>query len=531
MSVDDLIRGFKALDAVRDQYLRNWTYYAGNLPERFASERIEQLVKSSADTTYRFRFARKSVTTLKNRVKLAGVTGRSEEITRKLDEIRAANSMDMLEPFLIERTFVYGDAYALTWPLPEPPEDPDEPDPVAPDLREAGCEITYQSPLSCRAIYDAEDGLRLEFTIRRWKVKNEVGEEQWHAELWYPEGVIEPWVCLPGTDGTDPESWTAEEVQEHEFGMPIHHARNDLPHGRSELADAMGPQDALTKLILTQAVVDLEAHGWRERWELVDEKAALDAARDAVPWDDDTQAPTVEQAKRTSGRKGGPGTTHILEGRKSTGEYSAPNPAELTPVSDQWLKMMSTVTDTPAHEYDPERAAGLTGIARMWADKPLAAREDNAKRFLVRFFLELYGKALEIAGMPNAGVLTLTWGRPDVVMDPDWWEVATIRRDHGVPQEQILREANYDPDDIEKWLKDEGAARSLLEKITLIEKLGTALQTLGSAVALGAIDQARVDTLTTRILGTDVIEDEPAEPPRPALPGPVIVPGPREVAQ
>jgi hypothetical protein len=32
--------------------------------------------------------------------------------------------------------------------------------------------------------------------------------------------------------------------------------------------------------------------------------------------------------------------------------------------------------------------------------------------------------------------------------DPEWWNTATIRRDHGVPQKTILLEANYTEEQI-----------------------------------------------------------------------------------
>lgn len=517
----DLMAGWRALDDAREDYLRAWTYYAGTLPEQFASERIRHMVQASADESYRFRFAHKPVTALMNRIKVAAVTGPSSEVTAKLDLIRRANSMDMVEPFVHERALALGDGYLLTWPLPES-------DDVPADLREAGVEITWQSPLSCRAMYDAEDGIRLSYVIRRWSVSTPVGD-QWYAEVWYPDGTIYPWVCQPGSEGTDPHAWQPDLGPdgegawpiEHDYGMPIHHARNNLPYGVPEHADAMGPQDALTKLNLTQAVVGIEARTWPERYEIMDPAAENDTARDAVPWGDDLEAPRVsERSATTQRRRSGPGFTHVLSGRKSTGQYDAGNPAEMSPLNDQWVRSMATITGTPLTEYDPERNAGLTGIARMWADKPLRDREDKAKRYLTRFWTEVYGKALEIAGVSVAGELTIVWGRADVIMDPDWWNVATVRRDHGVPQEVILREANYDEDEIRKWLDEDQEARTFLEKVTILEKLGTALQTIGSAVALGVIDSDKVDALVTTIMGTAVIESNPPEPP--VQPAPIV---------
>lgn len=521
----DLMAGFAALDDTRNDYLLRWAYYAGKLPERFSSERIQALVERSADTQYRFRFAKVPINVMRNRVQVASIVGESDAVTARIEQIREANDMDMIEPFMHERLFTYGDVYALVWPVD--PEDED----VPAKLREAGASVTYQSPLSVRAMYATEDGTELRYVIRRWKTSDPLGDV-WHAELYYPNGTIEPWICTPGANGTDPEQWEPEAEHEtewpveHDYGMPIVHGRTSLPYGRPEHADAMGPQDALTKLILTQTVVDLEAHGWPERWELIKSQNP-DLARDSVPWTDNAQAPTAPtNGTATTGRRSGPGTRHILEGRDATGEYSSPDPGQLVTVSDQWLRFMSVVTETPAYEYDPAGNAGLSGIARMWADRPAAAREQNLKRFLLRFYRGVYGKALEIVGLSDA-LVDVKWEPPGVINDPDWWAVANLRRDHGVPQEVILVEANYPPEQVKQWLDEDDEARTLLQRITMVEKLGTALQTLGSAVALGVIDQVRVDTLVAKILGERVIETEPVEPPAPAV-LPVAVP-PREI--
>jgi hypothetical protein len=512
----DLIAGVQALEGERDRYLARWRYYAGDLPERFASDQIAAfMARATPDTQYRFRLAKVPITAMRNRVRLASVTGPSDAVSAKIEQIRDANRMELVEPFTIERQMVYGDAYMITWPVDSEDES------VPPEVREAGVEIRYQSPLTTRAMYDAEDGTRLRYVIRRWKTTDPIGTWRWHAELFYPDGRIEPWICQEGATGLQAESWSrdldAPDVDPdgyvwHEWGMPIHHARNALPYGVPEHADAFGPQDAFTKLVMTQAT-ELDGHSLPERYEII-KATNPDTARDSVQWPDDAEAPDAKPLRSGSGRRRGPGTVSILEGRDGTGEYRAPNPSELVPTSDSWLGMMAVVTQTPAYEYDPTRNAGLSGIARMWADRPLDQREKTAKLFLAGFFESVWRTALDMAGVGRDITVSIEWAAPGVINDPDWWQVATVRREHGVPQDVILREANYAPEDVQAWLDDQdNEARSLLERITMLEKLGLALQAIGSAVALGGIDQARVDAFVSKILGESVIEPEPVSEP------------------
>lgn len=518
----DLIAGFKALDAARDAYELRWAYYAGQLPERFLTERIEQIVRdASGETQYRFRFAKIPIDALRNRVQVASITGATAEITEQIEQIRQANDLEMIEPFTHERMFALGDAYMLTWPT-----DPDD-DALPEPLRDAGVEIRYQSALTVRAMYDAEDGLRLRYVIRRRKEVDPVGTWRWKAELWYPGdgGYMEPWVAEDGASGLDAQSWRpdldaydGEWPVMHGHGMPFHHGRTSLPYGRPEHADAMGPQDVITKTVMTQAV-ELDSHGFPERWELI-KASNPDTGSDTVRWPDET--PTPDKTSRRPGRRGGPGTVSILEGRDGTGEYGTPNPSELTPAMDQFLQMTAAVTATPSYEYDPAGNAGLSGAARRWADRPLDAREKNAKRALVRFWRSVWAGALGIVGAPSTEV-DVEWAAPAVEHDPDFWAVAGLKRDHGVPQDVILREANYPADEVKKWLDDDqNEAVALAHRIRMVKELAEGLSTLGSAITLGVVSQEQVDALVQQIMGgagVDAPGPDPREPaPAPALP-------------
>jgi hypothetical protein len=246
------MEGMKTLDAVADEYVRMWTYYAGDLPEYFSGRAIKRLIETTS-TDYRIRLARKPVNALANRVSVASITSSSgDRVNRVIENLRTSNDMELQEPFLHTRLFAFGDAYMFVFPVDEDEDtaqrDGERIDAVPDaDTRRAGVEFAYQSPISCRAFYDAEDGRRIRFVVRRWREVNPYGMKVWRAEVWYSDRM-EPWVTIPDGNGLDEEAWLpyAEDDQGnqvptsgdnwpeyHDFNeIPIKHARTDLPYGR-----------------------------------------------------------------------------------------------------------------------------------------------------------------------------------------------------------------------------------------------------------------------------------------------------------
>lgn len=538
----DLIEGMKGLDAVAAAYLRRWTYYAGDLPEGFSTQKIKDLIdKTGVD--YRIRLAKKPVDALANRVSITAITSSSgDRVNARIEELRKANDMELQEPFLHTRLFAMGDAYLLVYPVAEDEDlvqrDGERIDAVPDaDTRRAGVEFAYQSPISCRAFYDAEDGRRVRFIIRRWREATALGDV-WRAEMWYLDR-LEPWISKPGSAGLDEQEWEpyAEDPQgnrvpadatswpqEHDFEeLPIKHARTDLPYGRSELDDFMGAQNLITKAVATQGT-GIEAHGWRERYRIADDKTVLDQARDTVNWDDAATAPSASNPPTTS-RRSGPGTEQIFHGTKAVGEFSAPDLGSFEDPIEQWIRLGSIASNTPLYEFDPRTGAQMSGIARKRADKPMKDRERNAKRFLLRFWREVYEFALRLDGETDPGELDVEWEPPAVEEDPEWWTTATARRDHGVPQRQILIEANYTVEQIEEWQKEQDEALFLDAAIDRVARLGEALQTLGAGASLLGVAPERVAALVDRVLG-DAGSPGTSTDLLPPPPAPVIMPPP-----
>jgi hypothetical protein len=532
MSVQDVITGMKALDEARDGYAEALAYASGSIPERVASEAQRRLL-SEVDE-YRFRLAAVPIEVLADRVQVTSVVSeRSEAADPRLEQIRAANGMEHIEPHMIREMFTLGDAYAMVWPVERDEEErPDE-------LRAAGVEITYLSALGTRAVYHEGDPLRPLYVMRRWRTTVPEGR-YWNAELWYVDRV-EAWVTDLGANGLDINAWhpyaedsdgfpvPAVEGQTwpvaHDFGeIPIKHARNGLPYGRPEHIDAYGPQDAITKTVITQ-VYTIEEHGWPERLRLMDDAQVLDAAREAVSWGEPGDAPDatmdgIASAEVTALRRGA-GTETKYFGTKSVQVVQPPDPGRLIEPIEQWIRMMATVTKTPLYEFDQRTGQQLSGVAYERADRPLKAKEKDRKRYLLGFFREVYGLALAMVGV-EPGTLMINWSLPEVTTDPEFWTTAETRERMGIPTEQILAEANYDPDLIQEWLDNQAEATTLDKRIARLQAMAEALQAMGTAISLGAVDPVTGQRIVTTIL-SDAIPAGLTIEPRP-LPGPPVPP-------
>lgn len=518
----DLIEGWRALEEDTDRLTLAMDYYRGVVAERFANDRIRALV-AKAGSRYRFKLAAIPVKVMAKRCRIANVTGESEGVTRRLEEIRRANDATLQEPHIIRRGFIYGDAYALVWPVEPDEADVDQVDgaasDVAPpeDMAQAGVEISYQSPLHCKVIYDSEDGRRPRFALRRWRVTSPLGggAEMWRAEVVYHDR-IERWTTKPGASGGTPQDWlpyvgqdeNGVEIlpedalwpEDHDWDeLPIKHLRTDLPYGEPIHAAAFGPQDAITKAITTQLEAGVEGWGWPERYRILDDQRALEVGREPVNWGDPADAAAVTPtAPEASGRTRGPGTETTYPGTKSVGEWTRPDPGVLINPMDQWLRMMSVVTETPLDELDP--TVQLSGVSREKADAPMKAKERDLKLYLDSFWVEVYSLAVRMTGM-DPGAISVHWAPPDVTMDSDFWVTAKERVTLGVPVAQILTEANYTPEQVKAWLDSQGEDMALVQRIGILKSLGEAIQTLGVGIQLGVLDQATAGRLVQRITG------------------------------
>jgi len=532
----DLTHGYAELCEAREIYLQADAYYGGSVEEVYASDKIRRmLARSSSDEIHQFNYAKIPVDTVANRLQIEAVVAVPPEDERDLQDqqgdanresaLKAQNvalhrlwednELDAESKALHKNVSTHGDAYILVWPITEEPdraeydEEPDdEEDYTEQDLADeaqaqaptlgtvVGVDIRVNNASQMRAIYDDEDPLKIAYVIKSWPVKRG-GKERHRVNLYY-EDRIEKWVSDGEKDTKDPAAWALLEEMDNPYGrVPVFHFRNDRPYGNPEHLGAYGPQDMINKLVQTHGAA-IEFQSFPQRYLMVDptKDDPTSNSDDPIHPDDDAEDPESELGD--SGMSAEPGSIWKLWGA-STGEYQPAQPDIFLSPYDRYVKAMAELTDTPQHHFSKDSGDTPAGSALRALEAPLIAKcEDRQDRYEATW-RDVFEFAMWLLGYEDVRI-DLQWAPLMVVDDADGWGVVQAKINTGVPAEVALTETGYPAEQVQEWVKDANGA-DLARRIMLLNQIGTAVQTLGAGIALGAASKEQVQEVVSRMLG------------------------------
>lgn len=567
----DLDLGIQQLALARPQYDKAHNYFEGSI-EEFTGHFHQSIRKLIAEqgSAYRFRLARKPVTFMANRVKIAAVKVletegdstdntepgaapvESEDATDTLDLIRKANKMvGVYEYEQHLRTFEFGDSYLFVWNV-----DPDEEN-ADPLLKSVGVEMVYHSPMNVRMIYDQQTERYARYVINRWQEKFTDDDTEnpmpltkvfQRIDLWYRDHLERYWrpgegpttaqasqiatadktqalVGEPGGYGAtlDTAGWQPyvddqsgpDGVLDNPHGeLPWFHFRTAMPYGRPLHENAYGPQDAINKLTITH-LTSIDGAGWPQRVALMDPAAILDQNNDDPEWKDDAEA--VDVALRTlrqgrgsgdSRQRSGPGTTQYLTGVKDVKQFDAAQSSNFIEPIPTYLKLMAICCDTPLQEIDPA-SDPPSGKALKTANAPADAAQGRYEALLDGPWGAAYRFALKLKGVVVDSV-DIEFEPVLQTADVEEWDVVAAKNASGVPKQETLREQGYDPKKIEGWFPD-ADEQDMDARVDTVVKLAAAMRDMSSAVTSNLLDaetaRKLLATLLTDATGTEVSDE------------------------
>jgi hypothetical protein len=396
-----------------------------------------------------------------------------DRATTLIDQAWQANDMDVWYPELIWKTFTFGDAYVMVWPLvDDEDEELEGASPADEELVQAGVEFTVHDPKHCRVIYDPENERRKSFAIRRWEISAGDGADTrvWRVDLFYA-GTIEHWVSLENGQLDQAEGWAefaeetaegesvTEPVEENPTGeIPFFHHRTGLPYGRPVHEDGYGAQNAVTKMLCTQLDTS-DSQGWPQRYRLLDPDADLDDNNDTPEFLDDELAEVFSTAgvQATGGTssqlRAAPGSLQTFPGTKEVGQFEAATPELFLEPAITYIKLMSTLTGTPAWHFWPEESSlgtAPSGESRRREEAPLVASIQRLQTLQRGALREEWLFALKLMGI-KVRELDIQWEPVDQATSLEDWQVIGLKQQYGVPQEQTLTEAGYTAEQAEEW--------------------------------------------------------------------------------
>lgn len=494
---DDLKDAYAELCAARPGYAKAEAYFDGDVDEIFASDKVaKMLAKSNLNELDEVNFASIPVTAVTDRLHITAITTGDDEADAEIADLIKRNELDEELPALHVRACSQGDAYLMVWPD------------LGDDGEPAGVDMFVNGPGTVRVIYDEENPLRKKLAIKSWCIGS--GKDQLiRSDLYYPPvgdetGRIERWVWQ-GKHGGKQDKWQPytedgqDAVLPNPWGIPFFHYRTARPYGRPEHYAAYGPQAAINKIVLGHlSTVDFQS--LPQRYGLIDptvDQSGMQSDFDPESPEDDGADP--ESPLNPSQLRNDPGEMWLLQGLKGVGQFQAADPDVYLKPLDRYVKAMAQVTSTPFQEFDSTGDA-ISGEARREARAPLTAKVQARQRSFGATHADAFEFALHILGYDDVTV-SVRWQPADYRDDTEGWTTVDAKIKAGVPRERALVEAGCPPEMVEGWLSALDDDAELLRRAELLERIGGAVQALGSGVQLGAVSAEDVSRLLDGVLG------------------------------
>jgi Phage portal protein, SPP1 Gp6-like len=431
----------KELVAAQPAYIQAESYYYNTVAELFASTKLRSLLQTTADR-FRLNYAATPIDVLTERTVINGITCTTPAAQAVIDDLWETNRLGITAKDLHRSVYTYGDSYLLAWT-----DDNGE------------LSVFRHDPRSVRVFYDIENPNKKTSAIHTW-----VGDDEHLYVALYDLDKATIYKSTTTADALDPNSaeFTAQSSTPNPVPgtIPVFHFRNADQYGRPEHADAYGPQDMINKLTVTM-MASIDHAGFPQRYILTD--SGLDSGATA-DFSDDDEAPTYDSS---------PGTNWLLTGSNlKVGQFAVAESTNFLKPIESLVRQMSVVTDTPMHYFDLS-GEPPSGAALRAADFPLNKKANDRQMRLGVAWREFFEFVLEFNNSP-ADVMIL-WAPPGIVDDKEFWETQLLKKQLGVPIEELLREGGYTDALIEEFdvqsVTDNDASRS--DGSSLEEDLGT----------------------------------------------------------
>jgi hypothetical protein len=282
--------------------------------------------------------------------------------------------------------------------------------------------------------------------------------------------------------------------------VPWFHFRNDRPEGVPEHKNAYGPQAMINKIIYAMAGT-VDFNSFPQKYIMVDpaqDDPLMNLLDPDHPEDEDDDP---ENEGGGSGLRNDPGEIWRLYG-KSVGQFSAADPNTLLSPLDRLIKSMAELCGMPQWAFSKASADMPSGesvreLNAFWN----STVKDRMDRY-DPVWQDVYEFALEVLGITGVTV-EVRWAPIEMINDLNGWQVIQAKIASGVPPQVALEEAGYPPEQVKEWLADATGA-DLGRRVALLNQIGTAVQTLGAGIQLGATSAEQVQEVISRMLGLTV---------------------------
>jgi hypothetical protein len=438
---DDLKLSLEAIRARQIDYALANDYYYGRHKLAFATEKFRSafgsLLKAFADN-----LCAVVVDTVADRLQVTGFADEAgnEGVSSAAEAIWRVNRMDRRAGETHGEALRSGDAFVIVWPDAQ------------------GVPRLYpQAAHLCTVTYDDDAPGTIGRAAKLW---HDAVRELWRLTLYYPDRIekyayASKVADFPSGSGAfqpyavSGEAWPLPNP----YGRtPIFHFANNAPTGqlgRSELADVIPLQDGLNKSV-TDMLVAMEFVALPQRW-VTGLEVDLDetTGRPAAPF--------VPGADRV---------WSVAAPDARFGQFDQANLGQFVAVQEAFRVEIARVSRTPLHHLMPTTSAFPSGEAMKTAEQPLLAKVKDRQLGWGNVWEDAMQVALAMTGVTVAG-LSCNWTDPAPRNERELVETLLLKKQLGVSDNQLLREAGYTEEQITTFAQERETQQAALGEAML----------------------------------------------------------------
>lgn len=329
-----------------------------------------------------------------------------------------------------------GEAFVLVWPDKQ------------------GNPIVYpQKPTEIALEYDPESPGRIVRAAKLWKEKD--GSHR--LNLYYPERIekYETRVKVSG-GATSYQNFEVRRVPGEAWPLPNIHGQVPLFHfannsdlgeaGVSELRDAIPVQDGLNKSVFDM-LVGGEFMAYPQRYAM---NIEVKTRRNDRTGEEEPINPFKAGPERVWALTGGQG-----DQAPQVGQLPAADIEKMLKVKQGWSLDMAQVTQTPPH-YFMLSTNFVSGESQKTAEQKLDAKVEDRQVAFGDTWADLMALAVRMlrGGSMDGLELDTNWADTKPRNRLEEWQIAALKLDAGVSNDQILREQGYEQEQIDKFKEE-----------------------------------------------------------------------------
>jgi len=393
-------------------------YYEGDVPEVFASRPLRRAFHDSG-AVGTLNFCRPVVDAVSNRLSINAVIGVSDAANKVIGDTWAFNQLGLDAGEIHRRALVYGDCYVMVWPDDE-----------------GNVEISYNTPLTTSIVYDPEHPKRKLYAVKIWETSDGT-----RMNIYTKDEINKYFVKNKSV--TEGSNWNLIDTVDNPFGeVPVFHFRTMRPFGRPEHLDAYDAQDYINKQFVTSMLVT-EYQGAPQRW------AITRTDTDGSDIDDFEEGDTNRE--NAGALRNGPGIIQVFDNIEKVGEFKAADPSVFwEPIKDT-VRSMASTTNTPLHYF--EKTGNVpSGEALRVAEAPLIKKVSDRQDSFGQTWREVFMFVLKINDIEED--VQVQWAAVESLDYLERLDADLKKRNVGISLAQVMREAGYDEQVIERVIEE-----------------------------------------------------------------------------